>query len=139
MENLDSQPKNYELAFHITPDLDEKEATQKAGEIESIVKKIGGNIKVFKEPTKTHLSYPLKHKHYAYFGFINFSASPESIEQLGKEIQLQTPIIRYMVLQKDLDDKRLAPTAKITTRKPPKIQEESAKAEDIEKELEEVL
>ncbi|MDP2630468.1 MAG: 30S ribosomal protein S6, partial [Candidatus Uhrbacteria bacterium] len=97
VETEDLQPKNYELAFHLTPDLGEEEVRKETGEIENIVKKIGGSVVFLKEPSRTHLSYPIKHKGYAYFGFVDFSTLPDSIEKLHAEMKVHTPVLRYLL------------------------------------------
>ncbi|PJE51481.1 MAG: 30S ribosomal protein S6 [Candidatus Yanofskybacteria bacterium CG10_big_fil_rev_8_21_14_0_10_36_16] len=140
---METQLKNYELAFHLTPDLETSEVEAKTEEIEKTVKKAGGNIIFVKSPVKTHLSYPLKKNHSAYFGHINFSVTPETIEKINSEMKLQASVLRYLISQKEMMEKRpVHETTLITSTHTPernKTEKPSRKPEEIEKELEEVL
>ena len=141
----------YELAYHFTPDMEEAAAKTKALELETTLVQSGASIVASREPKKIHLSYPLSHKHYGFFGVIEFNAEPETIDPMQTQMKLQEGILRYMIVKKpdvskeirtfgDQKNRRsrvqVAPTHKPTVAEPAKPKSEE---KEIEKELEDVL
>lgn len=92
--------KNYELAFHINPNLDESRIEQIRSELEQEVVKLGGAISYAKAPERTRLSYEVNHHAQAYFGYIQFSTeNGEELETLQEHIKLNPDIIRSIVIR----------------------------------------
>lgn len=139
----------YELAYHITPDLEEAAAKTRGQELETLLTQSGGAVVTSREPKKIHLSYPLAHKHYAYFGVMDFSASAEAIENINAQMKLQEGILRFMVVKKPqvkevraLGDRSRSRRVHVApTHKPGTTPEIKPKQEEkiIEKELADVL
>lgn len=96
----DIETKNYELAYHITPDIEEGEIKAKLDQLQSLITQAGGQVNNSHEPKRKHLSYPLHQKHYSYFGSLDFTASPEFIEKFNSEMKLQNHFLRYLVINK---------------------------------------
>ncbi len=143
--------KTYELAYHLNPDVEEAEVGRHTQELQSLITQNSGSILASKEPKQKHLSYPLKQKHYAYFGTFDFSVSPENISKINSEIKLQNNILRYLLIQKSDKDLRTLGSvrirSKIKTHQPVSREgleqvnkgTENIKPEEMEKEIEEVL
>lgn len=91
--------KNYEFAYHLNPDIEETDIRRNVQELENIMTQNGGTVFISVEPKKKHLSYPLKHKHYSYFGHINFSVGPEKIEKINAQMMLQHNVVRYLLTE----------------------------------------
>ena len=152
MEEVTSK-KQYELAYHLMPEFDESELPAKVAEIQKIITQNGGAILKSQEPKKKHLSYPIKLKNYANFGVMEFEALAENIESINTQMKMQTDILRYLliqgygegkVLRSLVPSKRRARPAKQgevvePTSQPIRAKEESAKPEEIEKQLEDVI
>lgn len=152
---LSTENRNYELAYHLNPDIEESDLTGRFQELEKIVTENGGSVLISKEPKKKHLSYPLKKKNYAYFGVIDFNAPPESLEKVNARMKLQNNILRYLLTQKSDGKKELRvlgterPRPRMKTHEPSAVGRENlekpaktgeeTKPEQIEKEIEEVL
>lgn len=143
---------NYELAYHVTPDIEEGVVKTHTQNIETEITKLGGTVVLSRDPKRIHLSYPLSHKYYAYFGVIDFDSETEKITELDAALKLHTDLLRFMILKKPeikgevrtLGDHRMrkarthvAPTHTPTT----EAKKETAPVEEkkIEKELEDVL
>lgn len=152
MEETTSK-NQYELAYHLMPELDEKELPGKVAEIEKIITKNNGAVLTSKEPKKKHLSYPIKLKHYAYFGVLEFEALPENIDNINTQMKLQGDVLRYLLIHGYGSGKVLRSLTSSGRRtrvakpgesveqagKPIRPKEESAKPEKIEKQLEDVI
>ena len=144
----------YQLAYHLLPEFDDKELPGKVAEIEDIITANDGDILKSQEPKKKHLSYQIKQKHYANFGFMEFEAPKESIEKINAQMKLQTDVLRYLLIQGYGSGKVLRSLTPSKRRTRPvksgealtqvgrqvKPKEESAvKPEEMEKQLEEVI
>ncbi|MBI2062739.1 MAG: 30S ribosomal protein S6 [Candidatus Yanofskybacteria bacterium] len=107
MTEADIQPKTYELAYHLGPDLEEIDIKAQTQELSALVTQAGGSILTSKVPQRVHLSYMIKNKQYANFGILDFSAPTETIEKINSQIKLQGGILRYLLLKKPDEGKEL--------------------------------
>ena len=141
--------KSYELAFHLTPDMEEASVATHVQDVQGVLTQHGGTVANTNEARRIHLSYPIKRKHYAYFGVIDFQADPEAIKAIDAQMKLQDGLLRFMITGKpvlkevrSLGDKmkrakvHVAPTHKAAAPEPMKPKQEE---KIIEKELENVL
>ncbi|MEK7506495.1 MAG: 30S ribosomal protein S6 [Patescibacteria group bacterium] len=144
-----SDSRNYELAYHLNPDIEETEIKTRAEELEAVITQSGALILTVREPKRKHLSYPLHHKKYAYFGVLDFSAGPETLEKINVQLKFQNSLLRYLLIKKEQADKELRvlggerPRPKMRTHEPSVPGRETpapeVKPEQMEKEIEEVL
>lgn len=148
---MESDSRAYEMVYHITPDVEETAARARALELETLVTQSGGSVIGTREVKKIHLSYPLSHKHYAFFGLVDFTAPADAITGIDAQMKLQEGILRFLITKKPvakelrtLGDHRarkvrsthVAPTHKPGAAEPAKPKQEE---KVIEKELEDVL
>lgn len=137
----------YELAFHISPDIEESAASARARDVETLINQGGGSVTASREPKKIHLSYPLAHHHYAYFVVVDFESQPEAIDQLDAQMKLQEGILRFLILKKPDANSELRtfgehrPRSSLRTHTAPTTSDkkEVIEPKKIEKELEDVL
>jgi len=145
--------RNYEFAYHLNSDIEETDVRKNAQELENIMAQNGADVLISREPKRKHLSYPIKHKNYSYFGQIDFSVLPEKIEKINAQMKLQSNVMRYLVTEKP-DEKNLRilgterPHSRMKTHEataPGRDEagtgkpKEEIKPEQLEKEIEEVL
>lgn len=146
--------RNYELAYHLTPDIEEAQVKGRVQELEKFVAQSGGAVLASREPKKKHLSYPIRQKKYAYFGMLDFTGPAEMIEKLNTQMKLQNDILRYLLIVKS-DNKELRTLGMVRSRPRMKTHEptapsrkdleqagkpkEEVKPEQMEKEIEDVL
>lgn len=82
--------KEYELAFMM-----KDRNTESA--VETLVKQHEGSV-TFKSPlSETHLAYPIKKLHQAYFGYMHFVAMPGQVEKIVHDANLSQAILRVLV------------------------------------------
>jgi ribosomal protein S6 len=151
---MDIEPKTYELAYHISSNLEEAEVKAAVEELANLITNDGGTIVISREPKRIHLSYPIKRQQYAYFGVFDFKAPVETIEKLGSQMKLQGNVLRYLLMKKPMEGKELRTLGETKNRraKPktheikkevPMTQAEKAenetKTKEMEEELEEVI
>ena len=151
---MDSEVKNYEIAYLINPDIVEDEVFGEAGKITSFIQDMHGLVGRIGEPKKRRLAYPMEKFREAYFGWTKCTILPERIAEIEKKLRLEKNIIRYLVVE---DVKRpmveFRPRREPTLRRapvsprppvtpfvpePPK-EEDKMKIEALDKKLEEIL
>ncbi len=154
------ESKTYELAYHLTPELEEADVKARAQELVNLITQNNGSVLISKEPKHSHLSYPIRHKQYSHFGVLEFKAPAEAVEKINAQIKLQNDVLRFLLLKKDTGALRTLgepraermrartraqepATAKIRPPAPASEKETKAeskkKTEEIEKEIEEVI
>lgn len=146
-EGFEPNVNHYELAFHLRADLEESATKTKAQTIEGLVSGLGGKIKASSEPKRQHLSYPINHQKYAYFGTVNFQSVTEQIDELNNKLKLDSDILRFLLI-KTLENPRILHSLGGKERdsrihKPRTLPESKpvveVKPEVMEKQLEEVI
>jgi len=137
-EKTTTDAKLYELGYHIDSAITEEKVSQKVDAIKKIL--ADNNVEIIKEgaPVATKLSYEItkaiagKNIRFndSYFGWLNFNATVEAIENIKEEIDGDDEIIRSLIV-KTVDDEEHS-TSKISTE-----EELEDEGEDSEKEKEE--
>ena len=134
----------YELAFHLNPDLEELQAQQLAQNIENYITSVGGVISFKKEPERIRLSYPIKHKKQAYFGYIHFNLElPEKLPNIDEQIRLDNNVLRYLTVKVPVDSGkvkfRFKPQKPRVAPEKPAEKKTPKETEELEKQLEGIL
>jgi small subunit ribosomal protein S6 len=154
----ETESKVYELAYHLIPELEEADVKARAQELVNLITQNNGSVLISKEPKRSHLSYPIRHKQYSYLGVLEFKAPAEAVEKINAQIKLQNDVLRFLLLKKDtgalrtLGEPRAGrmrmraqepamtktrPSAPVTEQETK--EEDKVKTEKIEKEIEEVI
>ena len=90
----------YEIAYHLTPDLDEAGVALEVKNLNDFLVQQGADVNSSADPKRKHLSYPINKKHYSYFGYIEFSAPQEAIKSINGHLKLQPQFFRHVVIRK---------------------------------------
>lgn len=95
------EQQNYELAFHLNPNLEETRVTEAKQALEKSITGRNGNVLFSKEPEKIHLSYPIDKNDYAFFGYIQFTieTAEGTLKELNDELKLNGDVLRYLVVK----------------------------------------
>ena len=96
---------NYELAFHIMPNLEESRIGEIKLELESLITSKGAVISYSRVPEKTRLSYLVKDQRNAFFGYIHFTLPnpEESLAEVNEHLRRHGDILRYIILKTPSD------------------------------------
>jgi len=147
--NMNEEKKYYEIGFLL-------KSEDKKAEIKKILEKNKAEITEEGAISGIKLEYPIKKENFAYFGYIHFSAEPESAKEIDKEVKQNPAILRHLVviypvekINKMKRERRMA-TREGFAKKEPSIQAgpaaprrpkkiEALSNEDLEKKLEEIL
>jgi ribosomal protein S6 len=141
---------NYELAFHLNPNLEDAKVQEIRQNIESIVTSNKGVISYSKEPEKTHLSYEVKHFGNSLFGYIQFNLSEsQALDELNEQLKLNPEVLRYLIIKlpSDLQKKQsMLKQIKMKERQEKRAQAKTAtsgepkkESKELDKKLEEII
>ena len=152
----DSSKNNYELAFHITANLEDANVQKTQQEVEKTITSNGGVISFSKDAEKVRLAYPIKHQTQAFFGYFNFSLESieEAVFKIRDELRLNNNILRFLILkiepEKKADkenlirklasaEKRRLKAAKQAEKPVQKSDEPKLSEKEIDEKLEEII
>ena len=94
------QQTNYELAFHLNPNLEESKAIEIKQGIENIITIHKGIVSYSKDPEKIRLSYEIKHHGNSYFGYIQFNLSEATgLDELNEQLKLNPEVLRHLIIK----------------------------------------
>ena len=141
------EQQNYELAFHLTPNLEEAKVQETKQALEKAITGRNGNVLFSREPEKIHLSYPIKHNDNAFFGYIQFTIenAEEALKEIPDELKLNNDILRYMIIKVPSAGQRreaVLKQVKAKERTERRAKEKAATPEEtkeMEKKLEDIL
>jgi ribosomal protein S6 len=103
--SMETETKNYEIAYLISPSASEDEVFAVAGKISGAIQNAHGIVKKIEEPKKIHLAYPIKKNLDAYFGWTTLSIHPEHLAVFEKKLKEEKGIMRFLIV---LHDERIA-------------------------------
>lgn len=143
---MDSQSRNYEIAYLLNPSVPEGEVGTHTGKISAIIEAKKGHVRFAEEPKKRKLAYPVKKERTAYFGWTTFTAVSSAITEIDKNIKQEQNILRHLIVEEKIERR---PTARFSmpmresrvrreTPAEPKV-EERLDLEALDKKLEEIL
>jgi ribosomal protein S6 len=130
----------YELAYLVSPKLEENELENLNQEIKNFIKETEGTIEGEFPISKIKLGYPIDKEVEAYFVSFDLYYLPEKILDLKKKLESKKEILRHIIFKKLA--KPTVKTAKLT--EAPKIEKKAPKPKKVElkeldKKLEEIL
>ncbi len=147
---MSDKSNNYEVAFHILPNVEEAKIEQIKQGLENLITSKEGVISYSKLPERTRLSYPIQHLQSSFFGYIDFSlpAPEEALKEINEYLKLNNDILRFLVLklpsnlQKGKDVIRQLKMRERAERKPraePKAPVSEEEKKEMEEKLEELI
>ena len=132
---MEQKNNNYELSFWFSSRLEEKAIEQKFDNLLKQLEKSGALIIFSQSPQLKQLAYPVKKERNAYFGYIQFESSKDSLARLEEGLRLNNDLIRFMVLNMKLKQEQKVPHS--TFRKPVFKEQKSKKEEKAKEGLKE--
>lgn len=141
------EQQNYELAFHLNPNLEEAKVQENKQALEKSITGRNGNVLFSRDPEKIHLSYSIKHNDYAFFGYIQFTVgnAEEALKEINDELKLNNDVLRYLIVKVPSAGQRreaVLKQVKAKERAERRAKEKAAtpeEAKEMEKKLEDIL
>lgn len=136
-EDNKKDKKSYEVSYLVKDESD-------ASEITRILKQHEAEIIEEVSPKRITLAYKINKEAAAFFGYIVFSAGPENIPELNKNLETSKTIVRFLLITPPFTKQDI--TASTRPRRPTVEKSTSTRAtnlplsnEALEKKIEEIL
>jgi len=92
--------KHYELLYIIPEAVPEEKYNKIKVEIESLIKKNGGQITLSESIGRRKLAYPIKKVKTGYYFLNEFDLEPKSLKAIDKKLKLIEEVIRFLIVVK---------------------------------------
>ncbi len=148
---MDSESKNYEVAYLLAPSMTEEQALAGAGKLSLLIESESGIIRHLETPKKRKLMYAVKKQTSAYFGWTVFDAAPDAVARLNKKIGVAPEVLRHMIVEHEVETRQpyiirpvmpRAPIGAFAQKAIPREEQkpdEKLDLEELDKRLEEIL
>lgn len=146
---MQSESKNYELAYILSSSIPEEEVSAWAGKLATLIQDSKGMIRHTEEPKKRRLAYVIKKEQQGYFGWITFAGSTNTVAELEKKVKTFEKLLRHLiVIEREVQQQplRIIPSRPMMPSHPrpsvphdPNKPEEKFDLESLDKKLEEIL
>ncbi|MCB9077153.1 MAG: 30S ribosomal protein S6 [Anaerolineaceae bacterium] len=93
--------RNYELAFIISPNVDDEGATNVVEKVSGFVKAINGEVASVDVWGRRPLAYPINNHREGTYVRLETKMSPSSVGQLERNLKLSEEVIRYLLINAD--------------------------------------
>ena len=91
---------NYELMYIIPSQSTDEEKEALIAQVNAMIEKDGGKIESVERIGNKKLAYEINKKREGYYVLVNFSASSELPNPLGKLLSITNNIMRYIIVAK---------------------------------------
>ena len=103
----------YELMFIVRPDMVEEEQDKLISTLESAVSSSGGKVKGMERMGKRRLAYTVRRFHDGIYILLTVEGGGALIHELERRLRVTEPIIKFLTVRIDEEQKRLDKIKKI--------------------------
>ena len=145
--NEHTEPRIYELGYHLVPTLSVEQIPEASGAVRGMIERISKEVISEELPVFIDLAYTvvktIEHKNkrfdQAYFGWIKFEGSPAGIAELEEGLKKDENVLRYIIVKTIRENTFIA--KKFTGAKAKEVEEVSTEKEEtvLETSSDEVL
>jgi small subunit ribosomal protein S6 len=110
-----SETRQYEVVYIVTPDAGEDVITDLQQQVESIVKRFGGNLEKTENWGRRRLAYDIAHHREGTYVLQVINGPGELVHELDRRLKVIDQVVRHLVVRVD-DELRVAERAKAKRR-----------------------
>lgn len=99
--------RTYELMFIVRPDMTEEDQDKLISTLEHAVTSSGGQVKNMEKMGKRHLAYTVRRFHDGMYMLLTFEGSGGLVHELERRLRVSEPVIKFMSVRIDEEQKRL--------------------------------
>ncbi len=96
--------KEYELALVVSAKITDEERTAVVAKAKDYITRHGGEVGETEEWGKRKLAYPIQKMEEGYYYFIQFTAGPETPNELEQRMRIMDNVLRYLIVRADGED-----------------------------------
>lgn len=93
--------RDYELAFILSPEVNEEETRAVLERVEQIVATYGGQIVKVNQWGRRRLAYPIQRHRDGQYIFIDMILTPETVAELERMLKVSEIVLRHMMRKRD--------------------------------------
>jgi small subunit ribosomal protein S6 len=100
--------RTYELMFIVRPDMAEEDLDKLISTLETAVSTSGGTVKSVERMGKRRLAYTVRRFHDGVYVLLTVEGSGGLIHELERRLRVSEPVIKFLSVRIDEEQKRLA-------------------------------
>jgi small subunit ribosomal protein S6 len=100
--------RTYELMFIVRPDMAEEDLDKLISTLETVVSTSGGTVKSVERMGKRRLAYTVRRFHDGVYVLLTVEGSGGLIHELERRLRVTEPVIKFLSVRIDEEQKRLA-------------------------------
>jgi small subunit ribosomal protein S6 len=93
--------RQYETIFIIDPEFETDAVKELVEKFKGLVEDQGGQIAEIDEWGKRRLAYPINDRREGYYFLMNFTANPETAQDLERVYKITNGLMRYLIIKKE--------------------------------------
>jgi len=105
--------RTYEVMFIVRPDMVDEEVDKLVSTLESGVSAGGGVVKIVERMGRRRLAYNVRKFHEGNYVLFTVHGLGETIHELERRLRVTEPVIKFLTVRTDEEDKRLEKVKKI--------------------------
>jgi len=105
--------RTYELMFIVRPDMAEEDQDKLISTLDSAVSSSGGHVKSVEKMGKRRLAYTVRRFNEGIYILLIVEGGGALIHELERRLRVSEPVIKFLTVRTDQEDKRLEKIKKI--------------------------
>ena len=90
----------YEILLLLDPELAEEKQADVVGRLRTLIESGGGTFERHDVWGRRRLAYPIDKKEEGVYHLLSFTASPETLDELGRVLKIDDDVIRHMATRR---------------------------------------
>ena len=100
--------RSYEVMFIVRPDMTDEDVDKLISTLQSQITAAGGSMQNSERMGKRRLAYMVRNFREGLYILLTVDASGEAIHELERRLRVTEPVIKFITVRIDLEQKRLA-------------------------------
>ena len=93
--------RQYETIFIVDPEFETDAIKELVEKFKGLVEHQGGQVTEVDEWGKRRLAYPINDRREGYYFLMNFTANPETAQDLERVYKITNGLMRYLIIKKE--------------------------------------
>jgi len=93
--------RKYEAMFIVDPNFETDAAKELVEKFKGLIQDQGGQIDGVDDWGKRRLAYPIQKQREGYYFLINFTANPETAQDLERVFKITNGVLRYLIVKNE--------------------------------------
>ena len=89
----------YELAFILSPELDDTASSEIVDKVKGWITDSGGTIEKIDSPGRNKFSYMIRNMKEGYYFFLEIKLPPSDVADLERRLRLEESVLRYLTVK----------------------------------------